>query len=188
MDAVATPWRALLVRGRLALGERLVVTGAGGLGLNAIQVAIDAGATVAVIDPDATARAKALAAGAEIAVAPDEAGAVREWGDSGLEASGRREGFDGAVACLRPGGRVVCCGYSPGTAWEIGSMQLVLSELAVIGSRAGSREDARAALAAVDSGAIVPEIAATLELEDVNDALARQRAGGVGGRLVIEMR
>lgn len=192
MDAVATPWRALLVRGRLERGERLVVTGAGGLGLNAIQVAINSGASVAVVDPDATAREKALAAGAEIAVAPAEVAAVSEWSDDGadigLEASGRRAGFDALVTCLRPGGRVVCCGYTPGAAWEIDSMRLVLSELALIGSRAGSREDARAALAAVDSGAIVPEIAATLELDDINDALERQRAGGVGGRLVIKMR
>ncbi len=188
MDAVATPWRALLVRGKLERGERLVVTGAGGLGLNAIQVATNAGAEVAAIDPDAMARAKALAAGAEIAVAPGEVDALREWSaDIGLEASGRREGFEALVACVRPGGRVVCCGYSPGTAWEIESMRLVLSELAVIGSRAGSREDARAALAAVDAGAIVPEIVATLALEDINEALERQRAGGIGGRLVIEM-
>jgi D-arabinose 1-dehydrogenase-like Zn-dependent alcohol dehydrogenase len=188
MDAVATPWRALMVRGRLTRGERLVVTGAGGLGLNAIQIAVVAGAAVAVIDPDATAREKALAAGAEIAAEPGELDLVREWSaDIGLEASGRREGFAALVDCVRPGGRVVCCGYAPGTAWEIESMRLVLSELAVIGSRAGSREDARAALSAVDSGTIVPEIAATLALEDVNDALARQRAGGVGGRLVIEM-
>ena len=185
------PWRALLVRGQLERGERLVVTGAGGLGLNAIQVAINAGASVAVVDPDATAREKALAAGAEIAVAPGEVAAVSEWSDDGAdmgwEASGRREGFDALVACLRPGGRVVCCGYTPGAAWEIDSMRLVLSELALIGSRAGSREDARAALAAVDSGDR-SEIAATLELDDINDALERQRAGGVGGRLVIKMR
>jgi 2-desacetyl-2-hydroxyethyl bacteriochlorophyllide A dehydrogenase len=185
MDAVATPWRALLVRGRLERGERVVVAGAGGLGLNAIQVAVNAGATVAAIDPDATAREKALAAGAEVAVAT--ADAVGDAADIGLEASGRREGLDALVACVRPGGRIVCCGYAPGSAWELDSMRVVLSELALIGSRASSREDARAALAAVEAGEIVPEIAATYALDDVNAALERQRAGGVGGRLVIEM-
>ena len=178
MDAVATPWRALLVRGRLERGERVVVAGAGGLGLNAIQVAVDAGASVAAIDPDATARAKALAAGAELAVAT-----AGEWSgdaaDIGLEASGRREGLEALVACVRPGGRIVCCGYAPGSAWELDSMRVVLSELALIGSRASSREDARAALAAVEAGEIVPEIAATYELDDVNDragATARGRS------------
>ncbi|TML83050.1 MAG: hypothetical protein E6G08_20915 [Actinobacteria bacterium] len=63
-------------------------------------------------------------------------------------------------------------------------MRLVLSELAVIGSRASSREDARAA---VEAGEIVPAIASTMQLEDVKDALVRLRGGGLAGRLVIEI-
>jgi D-arabinose 1-dehydrogenase-like Zn-dependent alcohol dehydrogenase len=191
MDAVATPWRALLVRGRLQEGEHLLISGAGGLGLNAIQIALNARAVVAIIDPDAAARAKALALGAVLAVAPDEIDAAREWSDGGadiaLEASGCREGFEALVAATRPGGRIICCGYESGAAWKLDSMHVVLSELAVIGSRASSREDARAALAAVDAGKVVPAIALTLPLDDVNDALARLRQGGLAGRLVITM-
>jgi D-arabinose 1-dehydrogenase-like Zn-dependent alcohol dehydrogenase len=191
MDAVATPWRALRVRGGLRAGERVAISGAGGLGLNAVQVAVNAGASVAVFDPDATAREKALALGAEVALTPERARDAVDWSsggvDLGLEASGRRAGFEALVACTRPGGRVVCCGYAPGSTWEMDSMCLVLSELAVIGSRAGSREDARNALAAVEAGDIVPAIASTLPLEDVNDAFSRLRHGGLAGRLMIEI-
>jgi D-arabinose 1-dehydrogenase-like Zn-dependent alcohol dehydrogenase len=191
MDAVATPWRALRVRAELAPGEKLVVAGAGGLGLNAVQVALDAGASVAVLDPDETAREKAAALGAELALHPAAVANVVEWGDGGadvgLEASGRRDGFDSLVAAVRPGGRIVCCGYLPGAEWGLDSMQLVLSEIAVLGSRASSREDARRALDAVDSGRVVPEIARRLPIEEVNDGLALVRGAGVAGRVVIEL-
>ena len=189
MDAVATPWRALRVRARLAPGERLAVSGAGGLGSNAIQVALDLGASVAVIDPDETARARALELGADLAVAPEEAAWIRDWSgvgvDAGLEASGYRSGFDALLGCLRPGGRIVCCGYSPGSLYELDSMPLVLAEIAVLGSRASSRDDARSALEAVERGRITPTIERTLPLEHVNDGLSLLRRGGLAGRVVV---
>jgi 2-desacetyl-2-hydroxyethyl bacteriochlorophyllide A dehydrogenase len=191
MDAVATPWRALRVRGGLRDGERVVIAGAGGLGLNAIQVAVNAGASVAVVDPDANAREKAIAMGAEVAVTPAEVADIIEWSGGGadlsLEASGRREGFEALVACTRPGGRLICAGYALSSALQLDSMHLVLSELSVIGSRASSRDDAREALAAVEAGQIVPAIASTLPLDNVNEALVRLRRGGLAGRLVIEI-
>lgn len=185
MDAVATPWRALHRRAQLRPGEHLAVAGAGGLGSNAIQIAVDLGASVAVVDPDPGARTRALALGAEAAVAPEDAGELGGWADAGLEASGRRGGFDALVAALRPGGRIVCCGYAPGAPYELDSMRLVLAELSVLGSRAASREDARAALAAVAEGRVVPQIDRTLPLDRVNDGLDLLRDGGLAGRVVI---
>jgi D-arabinose 1-dehydrogenase-like Zn-dependent alcohol dehydrogenase len=191
MDAVTTPWRALRVAGQLAAGQTLVIVGAGGLGLNAVQVALDTGARVAVVEPDAERRALALELGAELAAAPDQLDCVREWtgggADAVLEVSGVRGGFDAAVASVRSGGRVVCCGYRPGLEFAIDSAQLVLNEIAVVGSRAGGREDARAALAAVQEGRIRPAIMATLPLAGVNDALGRLAAGLAVGRLVVDV-
>lgn len=189
MDAVATSWRALRVRAQLVPGERLAISGAGGLGANAIQIALEVGASVAVVDPDDTARARALALGAALAVHPHEAARILEWSaggvDAGLEASGHVSGFESLLSCIRPGGRIVCCGYSPGTLYELDSMRLVLAEISVVGSRASSREDARAALAAVEQGRITPTIDRTLPLVQVNEGLALLRRGGLAGRVVI---
>lgn len=190
MDAVTTSWRALRRRAELAEGEAALIVGAGGVGLHAVQVAAHLGARVAALDPDPAARARARELGAELAVEPGEEGAVAEWSGGGvdvaLEASGRPQGLRAALGCLIRGGRVVCCGYAAGGVHAIASQRLVLDEISVLGSRAGSREDAREALAAVAGGAVVPVLAGRLPLERVNEALDAIAAGGRAGRLVVE--
>jgi D-arabinose 1-dehydrogenase-like Zn-dependent alcohol dehydrogenase len=190
MDAVTTPWRALRGCGALETGESVAVAGAGGLGLNAIQLAAGAGARVAAVEPDGERRALALELGAELAVAPDETDAVRDWSGGGvdlaLESSGARAGFDAALATLRPGGRLVCCGYRPGMEYGLDSADLVLDEITLIGSRAGGPDDAREALAAVEDGRVAPKVMEELPLERVNEALDRVRSGRAVGRVVID--
>lgn len=189
MDAVLSPWRALHTIARLQAGERLAIAGGGGLGLHGLQVAVGLGAAVAVLEPAASRRALALDLGAELAVAPEEVGQVAEWAaggvDAGFEASGARGGLDALTACVRPGGRIVCCGYRPGQEYGLDSLRLVLGEIALLGSRNGSREDARAALGAVAAGTITPLIAERRPLEDVNEGMDLLRGGEVPGRVVI---
>ena len=189
MDAVLSPWRALTVRAAIQSGERVVVVGAGGLGLNGVQIARRAGARAAAVDPVQSHREAALELGAEIAVSPENIAEIASWSeggaDVGFESSGTRAGFETALAALRPGARLVCCGYKPGLGYEVDSAELVLGELTILGSRAGTREDARAALQAVADGSIRPRIMDTLPLDDVNHALDALRAGNTLGRLVI---
>lgn len=189
MDAVTTSWRALRTRGRLLAGETVAIVGAGGVGLHAVQVALHLGARVAAIDPSLAARARAGALGAELTVAPAEAEAVIEWSGGGvdvaLEASGRPEALDPILACVLPGARIVCCGYGAEGVRAVASQRLVLDELSILGSRAGSREDAREALAAVEAGAVVPVIFDCVRLEEVNAALDAVASGVVVGRLVV---
>jgi len=191
MDAVLTPWRALTVRGRVQPGESVVVVGAGGLGLNGVQVARAAGARVAAIDPLPAHREEALRLGAELAVAPEQLEQVLEWAPGGadvvFEASGSRAGLDSAAACVTPGGRLVCCGWRPEVEYGLQSRQLVLKEISVIGSRAGNRSDARAALRALERGDIAPIPMEGVPLENVNQAMARLRDGDVTGRFVVEI-
>jgi alcohol dehydrogenase, propanol-preferring len=189
MDAVTSPWGALHGRAKIQAGETLVVVGCGGLGLNGIQIARAAGARVAAVDPLPDHRALALANGAEVAVAPDDLDQLRDWvpagADLALETSGRRAGFQAAAAAVRAGGRVVCNGYQPGIEYGMDSMRLVLEEITILGSRVGTREDARDALAAVASGAVKPQIMRTSPLSAINEELDELAAGRVDGRLVI---
>ncbi len=191
MDAVLSPWRALLTRARLMSGERLVIAGAGGLGINAIQIAVTAGARVAVIEPQASHRDLALSSGAELVVHPDDSDQVHEWSsggaDVGFEASGTKAGFDALLSCLRPGARLVCCGYRPKVRFDVDSASLVLNEISIIGSRAGNREEARAALQAAEEGRISPPIGRQLPLDEVNDGIRILRDGRVEGRVVIRI-
>ena len=185
MDAVAVTWHALVGRGQLTQDERVVVVGAGGLGLNAVQIAVGRGAEVAVVEPDARRRAVAERLGAKWAVAPDEQAELAGWADLSFEVSGTRAGFDAAAAALAEGGRLVCCGYCPGTEFGLDSRDLVGREVSVLGSRGSTRADAVAALAAVERGEIRPVIDSMRELAQAPDAVARLRSGQAVGRVVI---
>jgi propanol-preferring alcohol dehydrogenase len=189
MDAVMSPWHALVGRAALRAGETMVIAGAGGLGLSGIQIARSFGARVAAIDPIAAHRQLALEVGAEVAVEPGELEPVREWADGGadvgFEASGARAGFDAVAACLRPGARLVCCGYKPGVEYGVDSGRLVLEEITILGSRAGSRDDARAALAVIETGEVRPHVMEVLPLSEANRALELVRSGEVLGRVVV---
>jgi D-arabinose 1-dehydrogenase-like Zn-dependent alcohol dehydrogenase len=189
MDAVVSTWRALKVRASVARGEHVVVAGAGGLGLNAVQVGRALGARVAVIDPLEDHRQLALELGADLAVSPQNVAQIIDWSGGGasvgLEASGTRSGFDAAARSLRPGARLVCNGYQPLLGYGLDSSDLVLREMTILGSRNGSRADACEALRAVEAGLIRPPVSETFSLEEVNLALDRLKAGRALGRLVI---
>jgi D-arabinose 1-dehydrogenase-like Zn-dependent alcohol dehydrogenase len=189
MDAVASPWGALHGRARIRRDERLLVVGAGGLGINGVQIARAAGCAVAVVDPVAGHRELALERGAELAVAPEDAEEIRAWSGAGvdvaLETSGVRAGFDTAAAALRAGGRVVCCGYYPGMEYGLDSARLVLKEIDVMGSVSASLPLAQDAVRAVEAGEVKPPIMETVPLDAVNEALDTLRRGGVLGRIVV---
>jgi D-arabinose 1-dehydrogenase-like Zn-dependent alcohol dehydrogenase len=65
-------------------------------------------------------------------------------------------------------------------------VELVLREVAVLGSRSSTRADLRAALDLVATGRVRPVIGERLDLDDVNGALARLRDGTTVGRPVVE--
>lgn len=189
MDAVLSPWRALMERGRVRSGNSVVVIGAGGLGLAGIQISKAAGARVAAVDPVAAHRQEALHSGAEIAVEPGQVEAILDWTGPGgadvvYEASGSRAGLDMAAQVITPGGRLICNGWAPGVEYGLQSSQLVLKEITMIGSRAGTRRDIRSVLRALERGQVTPAYEA-IPLEKINEAMARLKAREVTGRFVV---
>jgi D-arabinose 1-dehydrogenase-like Zn-dependent alcohol dehydrogenase len=189
MDAVATTWHALYERGRIAAGERVIVVGAGGLGLNAVQVAVGAGATVAVVDRSPTHLEAAASSGAACAVSFDDVARLQDWSRTGadlaLEATGSRHGFDTAASALGIGGRLVCCGHTPGVEFGLESFGLVGRELSVLGSRGSTLTDATAALAAVERGDIRPRIDSVHDLDRIDEAFTLLASHQALGRIVV---
>ncbi|MEA2293865.1 MAG: hypothetical protein QOE86_1504 [Solirubrobacteraceae bacterium] len=192
MDAVLCPWRALTQRAKVQPGDTVLIVGAGGLGLHAVQIARAAGCRVAVIDPLAAHRETALDLGAEIALSPDEvADGLDGWSEDGVdvafEASGHPAGFRQGADALRPGGLIVSAGYRPGADYALDSIRLAIEQLRVEGTRGGTVEHARGALAAVERGDVKPLIDEVGTLDDANALLDRLRAGDVTGRVVVRM-
>lgn len=120
--AVATGYAAVMRKGQVGAGDRVVVIGVGGIGVNAIQSARLAGAQVLAVDinpaKEATARhfgaeafllasrdmdGQALAQAIQAAYAPV---------DVAIECSGAPAAIEGAIHCVKRGGRTVLVGMS----------------------------------------------------------------------------
>ncbi len=98
-------------------GTAVAVVGCGPIGLLAIQLARHCGAgTIVAVEPLPHRRAAALASGADVAWAPDEAtpAAWREMAGLGchivLECAGTNDAVATSLAAARPGGRVLLVG------------------------------------------------------------------------------
>ena len=105
-----------LARADTAPGDRVLVLGAGPIGLALTAAADAAGAVVEVVEPRAARRAAALAAGAARALAPGADAAAGEAGavDAVLDASGVPAAIAAGCARLTPGGALVLVGLGDG--------------------------------------------------------------------------
>lgn len=192
--ATGTSYRAVVTRGRVAPGETVLVIGAGGVGLQAVQVARAAGARVLAVDVDDHKLAQATRCGASATARAGEAS--EEWvreqtGGAGadlvLDTAGREGSLALASAAVRVGGRVVLVGYTVGAAFPIPSCETVLGEVSYLGSRYVQREELARAIQLVAAGAVRPAVDAVLDLAEANDAFARLARGEPAGRLVLRV-
>jgi len=159
-DAIATPLHALWTVGGLRAGETVVVIGAGGLGLHAIQLARLAGAVcVVAVDPFEPARKEALAAGADAVLDPgseeDPVRALRRLARGAtlaLECVGRPETVELGLAALAPGGRLVVVGVGPARPSLPPLARFVGSELCVKGSFGSTPAEIETVLALIERG------------------------------------
>lgn len=104
---------ASIAKAAVGLGDSLLISGAGPIGLMCAQVARAAGVTrIVVSEPDETRRSLALRFGATSAVTPgEEIGSV----DAFVDASGAPAAVAAGIGSLRPGGRAVLVGMGADT-------------------------------------------------------------------------
>ncbi|NIP79070.1 MAG: zinc-binding dehydrogenase [Gemmatimonadetes bacterium] len=140
-DALTTPYHAVVNRGRVRPGDRVVVVGCGGVGLNVVQMAAALGARVVGVDVSEAKLEWARRLGAEETLnsaeadRPDKAlRALTNGGaDVAFEAVGRPDAQALAVNAVGTGGRVVFVGYSP-EAMELNAGRVMFRELEIVGS------------------------------------------------------
>jgi NADPH2:quinone reductase len=195
-----TAYFALVTRGRLSGGERVLVHGAaGGVGTAALQVAKGLGATtVAVVSSDEKEQV-ARAAGADEVVRSDGPwkDEVKALGgvDVVLDPVGG-DRFTDSLRSLREQGRVVVVGFTGGSIPEIKVNRLLLNNVEVVGAGWGAfimpkPEVTRAIGAALDeliaSGHVRPIVGARFGLEQGADALKLIDGRGATGKVVLDV-
>ncbi len=194
MEAFATAFDALFGQARLALGERLLVTGAaGGVGCAAVQLAALAGAHVVAAVRGAERRGAVAELGAAEVVGPAEV-AVRGPYDVVLELVGAAS-LPSALEALATTGRVVVIGVGSGAKLEIDLLQLMSRRARVFAStlRARSRDEKASLIAALGAHVVPPladgrlrvPVSQTFPLREAEIAYERFAGGGKFGKIVL---
>jgi D-arabinose 1-dehydrogenase-like Zn-dependent alcohol dehydrogenase len=182
-DAVATPYAALADRGALRPGERVGIWGIGGLGTHGVQIARMMGAAfIAAIDPLPTARDRALALGADLALDPadDVPDQIRAaTGDRRLDLAidfvGRASVTKQAMFCMARGGRIVVVGISLETLQTGPMVVLAVQGIGVLGHLGYGKRHLEQVLDLVARGRLdlSTSISGRLPLDRVNEGIER---------------
>ena len=193
-DALTTPYHAVVHRAQVRAGERVVVVGCGGVGINAVQFAVGAGARVMAIDVSDAKLEVARRLGASETVNPgpaeDLAKEVRRlWQDGAdvaVEAVGSPKTISLAFSTLRRGGRLCLVGYSDLPA-VLPARKVMFLEYSVIGSLGCRPGDYPRVVELVRQGRVKlePVVTGRVALEEISTAVDRLRQG-IGFRTVVQ--
>lgn len=172
----------LLTRAAVAVGERVLVTGAsGGVGLAAVQLAMLRGAEVtAQCSLSKSAPLRAL--GATI-LPRDSTPAARSF-DAVIDIVGG-EGFQDRLDALRPGGRYATSGAVGGPLVKGDLRRIYLNDLTLYGATHQPREVFAGLVTIINAARIRPVVSQTYPMRDITQAQADLAAGRYPGKLVL---
>ena len=185
-----TAYGAIKKLGELAEGDEVVIIGAGGVGMMAIQIARALGMDPIVVDIDPA----KLEAAQQLGVSRtydssqmDTAKAIRKatgGAYAALDFVGAEASVNYGLTTLRKGGMLVVVGLYGG-ALTMPIPFLPMNARIIQGSYVGSPEDMAALMAMVREGKIAPIEIHERPLAEASDALADLKAGKVKGRQVL---
>jgi 6-hydroxycyclohex-1-ene-1-carbonyl-CoA dehydrogenase len=185
-DAVTTPYHAVVNRGKVKPGDRVVVFGCGGIGLNVVQIAAALGASVIAVDIIDEKLHWAQRLGAEQTLNSTNYERIDKeirkltggGADVGFEAIGNPVTQKQTFASLRTGGRFVMVGYSA-EKMSLDAGRVMYREMEIIGSLGCRAVDYPRVLDLARQGKIKVEelVTATYPLDDINDAFDGLRRG-----------
>ncbi len=89
------------------------------------------------------------------------------------------------LCMLKRGGVLTLVGLAPNRPFTVDSVDMVLSEKRIVGSRTSSKQDLVEVIRLVEQGKITPVVSQRYKLEDVNEALDALRRGEAMGRIVV---
>ena len=180
-----TAYRMLFVRSGLRPGQTVLVQGAsGGVATALIVLGRAAGYRIWVTGRSEEKRTAALALGAEQAF---ESGArLPERVDGVMETVGKAT-WSHSVKSLKPGGVIVTSGattgYDPGAELN----RVFFTQLSVIGSTMGTKDELEALIRMCAVTGIRPQIDVELPLTEAREGFARMSEGRTNGKIVFTL-
>lgn len=177
-DAVSTPYHAVVNRAQVKPGEKVVVIGCGGVGINVVQFAIAAGAIVTAVDLDPKKMELAKSFGAQ-------EGKPKGM-DVAFECIGNPATIKIALDSVKRGGRTVIVGYSDKPA-ELNAAKTMFFEQEIRGSLGCRPVDYPKILEMAAAGRIQiePLVTGRFPLAKIHDAFEALRKGAGLRNIVI---
>ena len=183
-DSVVTAYHAVTALAQIEQGTVVGIVGMGGLGMNAVQIALHAGAVVHGVDISEGARTKATAFGAT-SVHSDVRELATFQPDVILDFAGFGDTTAGAIEAVKVGGTVVLVGLGAIEA-TISTNLLVTKQVALLGSSGGSKNDLKTVLQLISDGTLT-NVVEEIPFETLPDGIARLMTGDLTGRLVLQI-
>lgn len=190
--AALTAWRALVGKGAVRAGDKVLVTGiGGGVATFALKFAVAKGAEVHVTSGSADNIARAVRLGAVAGYDYRDA----EWGKAARKSAG---GFDVVIdgaptasfaayaRALAPGARVVIYGSTGGPTFSVNAPEVFLRHASIFGTAMGNIDDFMDMLTFVDAHGILPEIDTIMPIAGIAQAFTRLE-GPHFGKVVLEI-
>jgi len=192
---IGTELNAVRDVGQVRLGERVLVTGAGGgLGLHGVQLARLAGAFTLAVTTHAAKAARIREAGADevvvVAKGEDFSAEVRRLtGGAGVDVVIDNVGspvFEAVRRSAAYDARIVLVGQLTGDFVSFNPAQLFLRNVSILSAKGVSRSQFADALALVARRHIKPVVERAYRLEDAAEAHRVVEAGLATGRLLLK--
>jgi NADPH:quinone reductase-like Zn-dependent oxidoreductase len=188
-----TAWRAVITRGKLMAGDRLLVTGAsGGVSTAAIQIGKLTGATVLAVTSGPQNVKRVLELGADVAIDRlEEDFSRRVWIETerrGVDVivDGVGEAiWESALRTLAPEGRLVTYGATTGPEGRVDIRRLFWRQGTIMGSTMSGAADFERVMRLVFEGVLSPVVDEVLPLDRIRDAHERLERGDVFGKIVL---
>ncbi len=183
-----TAWRAVVTHGAAGPGTVVLVPGTGGgAAAFAVQIAAALGARVLVTSSSDEKLERARALGASGGELYTEDGWAERIGpvDLVIDSVGGEDVWEGALACLRRGGRLVNFADTAGDYGRVLLARLFLEHQRIIGTTLGSPREFEALLAHCAKASWRPVIDSVYPLAEVAAAHERLDAGDRFGKIVL---
>ncbi len=194
MDAVGCMYNALKEQGKVKKGDKVLILGCGGIGMNAIKIAKLFGAEVYTTSRKDSKLEVAKQLGADVVIntaKEDLTEAVKritngELCDVIIDNIGIKTSVNESVHLVRPGGKVLVAGYND-PFFEVDYQEVMKFEKEIIGIRGVMRRDVPEIIDLVKEGKLEPYIYDVMPFEKINEALQIMREGKNFGRIVLKM-